>query len=168
MNDKKDDKDKRSVFHVSISENEKKQVKKYAKADNTTISEFIRQAIFDKIGRIENPEIEKLNSKDDTLILKEISKLDKKFSGMEKILRERLSNGKVIKSTLEEIKSRVNHEKMEYEKQQIIEALKKHGSMRPKELNELTGIEVHAIYKIISDDISFKFDMTVGRIELNE
>lgn len=166
MNDKKDQKDIRSVFHVSISESEKEQVRKIAKESNMSISEFIRQSVFDKISRIENPELDKSNSQNDSLILEYLRKHDKRLLAMEKILRQRVSNGKVIKSSLEEIKARVNHAKLDFEKEQVIQALKKYGKLRPKEINEHTGIEVHSIYEIISDDSIFSLDITTGRIEL--
>ena len=158
MNNKKDDKDKRSVFHVSISESEKLRVKEIADQSNMSISEFIRQAINDKINRIDNPEIDNAISRDDSMILDYLRKHDKKLTEMEKLLRQRMSNGKVIKNSLEEIKARVNHKKLEILKRRIVSTLEEHGSLRPKEIKEFTDIEVHDIYEVISDDSTFGFD----------
>lgn len=166
MNDKKDQKDIRSVFHVSISESEKEQVRKIAKESNMSISEFIRQSVFDKISRIENPDIENNSSNDDSLILEYLRNNDKRLSAMEKLLRERLTNGKVIKNSLEEIKIRMNNKTVEILKRKVIAILKEHGKLRPKEISEIMGVEVHEIYKVISDDSIFSLDITSGRIEL--
>ena len=83
------------------------------------------------------------------------------------IYRERVSNGKVIKSSLEEIKSRVNHARLEFEREVIIKALKREGNLRPKELSEHTNIDKNDIYEIISDDSIFTIDMQ-GRVKLIE
>ena len=163
------DKDEiRAVFHLSITPKEKLRIKEIAQTSNMSMSEFMRQAIFDKITRIENPDIKSTSTKDDTLILEYLKKHDSRLSKMENILRERVSNGKVIKSSLEEIKSRVNHARLDFEREVVIKALKRNVSLRPKELSEQTNIDKNDIYEIISDDSIFMIEVTTGKVKLVE
>ena len=136
MVEKKENDDVRAVFHLSITPNEKKRIKEIAEVSNMSMSEFVRQAIFDKITRIENPDIKSTTSKDNGLILDYMKKHDSRLNKLEKLLRERLSNGKVIKSTLAQIRSRVETNRLEAEKN-IVKNLIKNKPMNQKEIIEV-------------------------------
>lgn len=63
------------LVHMAFSEREKKMFKKYTKEGFMTLSEFIRQAMYDKIMRIDNPgKFGLINSNDNIIIelIKEI------------------------------------------------------------------------------------------------
>lgn len=164
----KEKQDIRAVFHLSITPKEKETIKLCSKASNMSMSEFMRQAIFDKITRIDNPEISSTSSNDDSKILAYMKKNDSRLAKMEKLLRERLSNGKVIKSSLEQIKSRVDSARLSFERDLVIKKLKSEGALSPKEISELTQISQNDVYEIISDDSIFTIDIITGKVILNE
>jgi len=48
---------RKNFVHIAFTDSEKDEIKKHAKDINMTISEFCRQAIFEKIQKIKNPEL---------------------------------------------------------------------------------------------------------------
>ena len=150
---KKGKKYKYNFIQFSVSDKFKGEIEKVAgNGGFTTVSDFIRDAIKDKIRRIEHPEIfnESKTGIDNDKMKKllEISgitseKIDDVLSRFDKI--EKIERNLQVLFNLE------NREILEEKEKEVIELLQEHKVLFPKKIMELTNINRKELYAIISD-----------------
>jgi len=147
-NDSKRDK----LVHLAFSESEKQQVKDSAEELSMTISEFCRQAIFEKIRRMKNPEIitqgntSQLNAKLlDNLMLKM-----KDMAKTQDLILEKTDNINEMNKLLEKIALYSEKQDFVKEKAMIINLLKSHSSLTQKQLINMTNLNKVVVFKVIS------------------
>lgn len=173
VNVKKEKKDKRTnLVHIAFSENELKLIDQYKEeSSNTTRTDFIREAVNEKIRRIENPDlfIEKINVGIDNEQLKEI--LGMATENKEKI-DLLLNNVKIfnqIQNTLNTLSSRINRPELKEKELKVIELLREYKELKPNKIMKLAKIEnINMVYDIISDKEIFSINIKTGGIRLND
>ena len=152
-NKKKEKKYKYTFIQFSVSDEFKEKIELMAgKGGFTTISDFVRDAIKDKIRRIEHPEIfneSRLEIDNGTLKrLLEMSgiaseKIDTLLGKFEKI--EKIERNLQLLFNLE------NREVLKEKEEEVIKLLQEHTVLFPKKIMELTHIDRNELYQIISD-----------------
>jgi len=159
--DQKDIRNK--TIHIAFSENEISQIDKYCKHDKiklTSRTEFIRQAIFDKIRRIENPEDYNLISKKfDVDQITEFLKEIKTTTEQQKDILKRLEIVDQIQTNFKVLKNIAKEPEIEKNEKLIIELLKEHKKLKPLKIMNLSGLSSHRIYDVISNDNIFSINM---------
>ena len=159
--DQKDIRNK--TIHIAFSENEVSQIDKYCKHDKiklTSRTEFIRQAIFDKIRRIENPEVNNhISKKFDVDQISEFLKEIKSSNEQQKAILKRLIIVDQIQSNFKVLKNMAKQPEIEKNEKQIIELLTKHKKLKPLKIMDLSGLSSHKIYDVISNDNVFSINM---------
>ena len=162
MNEKRD-----KFVHIAFTENELKEIDKYRKEFNTTRSNFIRNAIIEKIRRIKNPNIYNeigLGSINQKLLEKLLrnqerqEKYSKIISKKVEVLDKILTNLALLR---EERKNLVKEEQI------IINLLKDHKKLKPLKLIELSKLPSNIVYDVISNDKLFSITMN-GELKLND
>jgi len=159
--DKKDVRNK--TVHIAFSENELSQIDKYCKYEDlklTTRTEFIRQSIFDKIRRIENPELynpvtKGLDSDQISEFLKEIKITNKQ----QKDILKRLEIVNEIQNNFKVLKNMAKEPEMELNEKTIIGLLTEHKKLKPLKIIKLSGLSSHKIYDVISNENVFSINM---------
>ena len=147
-----------NVIHIAFTIEEKEQIRNYAKESNTTISEFIRQSVFDKILRIENPsKFGNVSSFEDQF--KEIKELQLKQIKLEELNLERIKNLNGIKESLIELKPLVNEKELKNNSQAIFSLLKFHKSLSLDKIEQLLNLDKTIIVQSVSL-LSDKIDLT--------
>jgi len=155
---KKENEIKDKIIHIAFSKEEKEQIKKYSKESNTTLSEFIRQAVYDKILRIENPsKFGNVSSFEDQF--KEIKELQLKQIKLEELNLERIKNLNGIKESLIELKPLVNEKELKNNSQAIFSLLKFHKSLSLDKIEQLLNLDKTIIVQSVSL-LSDKIDLT--------
>jgi hypothetical protein len=135
------------LVHIAFSASEKEKIKNLAKESNTTISEFIRQSIFDKILRIENPTAFNVDNEER---LREIENNQKKTLELQQLLLERIKIVNGINETMKALKPLVNKSEMKEICDTIVSMLRIHKSMKIEKLELLTSFKRKDIYDCIS------------------
>jgi len=137
------------TVHIAFSESEKNKIRDYAKEGNTTISEFIRQAIYDKMRVIENPEkYQDITSSEQQL--KEIQETQKKQMELQNLILERMNVVNGINETFEALKPLISKEKVKEICDTIISMLKVHKTLKIEKLMLLTGFDKKVVYDCIA------------------
>lgn len=136
-----------NMIHIAFSNSEKERIKDYAKESDTTISEFIRQAISDKILRIENPEMFSVNNEER---MREIEVNQKKQLELSELLLKRIEIVNGINETMKALKPLVNKQDMKEICDTIISMLKIHESIKIDKLILLTSFQRKDIYDCIA------------------
>jgi len=150
-----------NVIHIAFTIEEKEQIRNYAKESNTTISEFIRQSVFDKILRIENPsKFGNVSSFEDQF--KEIKELQLKQIKLEELSFERIKNLNGVKESLKELAPLVNEQELKKHANTIISLLKTHKSLSIDKIELLLNLDKDMIIQACSL-ISSKVDLTNNR-----
>ena len=160
------------IKHIAFTESEVKKIKEYSNHYNMTDSEFIRQAINDKILRIKNPEntTSSVSNPDfsnkmikfQESILEEMKLIKRKFNTINGIKKDYKSLSSLIsEGTLKEnLKLKTNKIK------EVMEARNK--TFTPKELKEITEFDLKSIdIALTSNPNIFKLNIN-GRWLLNE
>ena len=167
MSEKRD-----KVKHIAFTESEADKIKDYAKHYGMTSSEFIRQAINDKIRNIENPELTTSSVsnpdlsnqviKNQELILEEMKLMKQKFTTINGI-----KNG--YKSLKELISDGTYKENLKLKAEKIKDVMKQYDkAFTPKEIKNLTGFDLKSIdIALTSNQDIFKLNMN-GRWVLYE
>jgi len=158
------------IKHIAFTEIEVQKIKDYAKDYGMTSSEFIRQAINDKIRLIENPEVFNTVSNPDfsnqmiksqELILEEMKLMKKKFTTINGIKNGYKSLKKLISDGTYKENVKLKTEKI----QTIMKGYDK--AFTPKEIKDITGFDLKSIDIVLtSNQDLFKLNMN-GRWELN-
>lgn len=159
--DQKDIRNK--TIHMAFSENEVSQIDKYCKQDKiklTSRTEFIRQAIFDKIRRIENPEsYNHISKKFDVDQISEFLKEIKSSNEQQKEILKRLIVVDKIQSNFKVLKEMAKQPELEENENLLINLLTEHKKLKPLKIVKLSGLSSHKIYDVISNDNIFSINM---------
>ena len=152
------------MVHIAFFKQEKEEIKKLSKESNMTASEFMRQAIFDKIRRIKHPELftqtsNQVNPIFFEQITKELKKLNEK---QEKILeRDKIFNE--MKKTLDLIQRFSIKQDLKEETVSILNLLKAHKSLSQEQIIEMTNFDKDIVFQVISNKKLFKLNIETGR-----
>lgn len=148
---------------MAFSENEVSQIDKYCKQDKiklTSRTEFIRQAIFDKIRRIENPEsYNHISKKFDVDQISEFLKEIKSSNEQQKEILKRLIVVDKIQSNFKVLKEMAKQPELEENENLLINLLTEHKKLKPLKIVKLSGLSSHKIYDVISNDNIFSINM---------
>jgi len=159
--DQKDIRNK--TIHMAFSENQVSQIDKYCKQDKiklTSRTEFIRQAIFDKIRRIENPEsYNHISKKFDVDQISEFLKEIKSSNEQQKEILKRLIVVDKIQSNFKVLKEMAKQPELEENENLLINLLTEHKKLKPLKIVKLSGLSSHKIYDVISNDNIFSINM---------
>ncbi|MFW9879769.1 MAG: ribbon-helix-helix protein, CopG family [Candidatus Thorarchaeota archaeon] len=163
------------IIHIAVTEEKKEKLIKLVKKSNTTISEFIRQAIDDKIRRIENPNTYTSEMNLEVNYLERILEKQKSLEKRNELILERLDTYNQIVNTLTLLKPKVNNLYLKEKMEKIKDTLKVYGELKPNALIEKTNNIKNGI-KIDKNDIkdilayyNETFSITMkGGIKLNE
>ena len=151
------------TIHIAFSENEVSQIDKYCKHDKiklTSRTEFIRQAIFDKIRRIENPEVNnQISKKFDVDQISEFLKEIKSSNDQQKEILKRLIIVDQIQSNFKVLKDMAKQPELEANEKIVIDLLTEHKKLKPLKIMKLTGLSSHKIYDVISNENVFSINM---------
>lgn len=166
VNTKKEENEIKKCFvHIAFSENELNEIKRYSKDIGITRSEFLREAVKDKIMRIETPEnFNNQKSIDIKPILQLISNNTQKID----LIVEKIDVITKIQDNLKLLNSIVNSPILIEKEQKIIELLKKHIELKPKEISRLLKLSIEDVYSVISNEKVFSVNIKTGGIVLNE
>ena len=102
----------------------------------STVSEFIREAIRDKINSLENPNM--VSSKDfmDSEVLREIMDLKNKVNGLDKNTKETQLK---INGNMKELSKKLENDQITLSKQIVSNILKEHISLEVEEITNLSS-----------------------------
>ena len=174
MTDKKNNSDKKYEYkfiQFAISKEEKKRIKEFAKKSGAkTISNFIRDAINEKIMRIEQ-NISPFSQQSDSQLIQEIRKLFQMQSQEQnKILNE--MNEKIAENeryyeellkNFNQIQNYISHEDYEVITKKIYEFVKTHKSVKQQEIMDQFNLDWKESLKILSNQTFFEYNITSGR-----
>lgn len=176
MNEKQKKKEKRdNVVHIAFTKSWKKHIKAQAKTDNMTISEFVRQAVFEKMRREEFPEQFKQTNIDqiDPNTLEEIKRYMEKSIELEEEIKDRLKIAENIESITKAIKDQYNKLKKENlisgfskESNLIVDLFKTHKSLTPDQISKLINLDIDDVLLILNTSNRFKLNIITGKYEL--
>ena len=166
-------KEQKVWINFQSTESFKKSVQKYS--DNLSISQsdFIRQAIREKIERIDNPNnsnSKKLDyNKIETIIESKLE--DKQIeSKLSKLMEEREKDSNILKELREMISNYTTIEGRQVKTQIIVDLLKK-STRTIKEIMDATGFNKETVLSIINDlekNSIIKFNTINGKVEYIE
>lgn len=147
---------KYNFIQFTVSDKFKDKIEQIAKNGGfTTVSDFVRDAIKDKIRRIEHPEIyneSKLKIDNDSI--KKILEM----SGVTEKIDELLENFGYIKKIEHNLQMLFNleeRENLKEKEEKVIKILQEHKVLFPKKIMELTDIKRNELYQIIADSNIF-------------
>lgn len=168
---KKQNTEKKYIYNYiqfTVSDNLRKDIEEWTeKSPFTTISDFVRNAVEEKIRRLKNPEIIQSNNQIDPTIFKQILKQSKKVNSLNEKILERMRLFEEMKDDLKLIKKFSNTQDLADENEIIINLLKAHKSLSLKQIIEKTDFDKDTVTQIVSSDERIKLNMN-GRFELNE
>lgn len=155
---------------VAFTSSEVEEIKEYAKAGNMTQSEFIRQAVFDKITGIKNPEVNKkpIYNQIDSINPDIIDKIIRNTNETNKKLNLMLEQKDILNKmndTLLDIQKYSLKKDLSKEMQLIVELLKKNKSLKPIQIMEKTGLDEKTVFQVIDNMDIFKLTSN-GRYSL--
>lgn len=159
--------DKRIFIQVSFStQEEKDEVINIAKECHKNASEFIRDAIFEKIQQIQNPSAFS-NVNTQTIspeILTQLLKKQTEMQEKQEIMIQKLKLMEDINKTLALIQKFSNQ--LPAERKKIISLFKAHKSLSQGEVEAKTGFDKDTVFQVISDTSTFKLNVINGKFEL--
>lgn len=152
-NKKKEKEYNYKFIQFSVSEGFKEKIELMAKKGGfTTVSDFVRETIKDKIRRIEHPEIftvSKLNADNDTL--KKLLEMSGITSEKIDTLLDKFEYIEKIERNLQLLFNMENREALKEKEKEVIELLQEYNVLFPKKIMELAHIDRNELYQIISD-----------------
>jgi ribosome-associated translation inhibitor RaiA len=161
---------KEEMIHFAYTTDEKEKLESIAEDSNLSISEFIRQAIKDKIRKIENPDIfqENVKLEVDHKKLKEILEISGMNAQKIDLLINKMEILEKIENTFKILDKYVNRPALEQKEQMIVGLLQEHGELKLNKMIDLSGFSKEEIYDIISNTQKFGINIKSGGIKLNE
>jgi Arc/MetJ-type ribon-helix-helix transcriptional regulator len=158
-----------TFIQFSLPKELKEKVKEKVNASHiSTMSDFVREAVQDKIRRIENPEafeskeVSEFTAKQLRAILENISDNSQKID----LLIEKTDTIMRIQNQLEKLKNLVERPELEELEERVVELLRKKGELKPKEIAEALEVEVNKAYDVVSNDKLFEMNMSTGGFRL--
>ena len=143
----------RVFIQVSLSKEEKDKIQKLAKEKHTTASNFCREAIFEYIRRIENPDMfnQQSNVQFNPIILEQLTQNTQKILELQKLTLERTGMFNEMNKTLDLIQQYSIKTDLKNEKYIVINLFKSHKSLTPKEIIDKTDLNQKIVFTIISE-----------------
>lgn len=142
----------RIFIQVSLSKEEKKIIKEFAKKRHTSASNIMREAIFDFIRRIKNPEMfnQTANLQLNPMVLEQMAKNTQKIIELQELTLEKMNVINEMKKTISiikkfSIKSDINT------RDTILNLFKAHKTLNPKEIIEKTNLDKEIVFSIVSE-----------------
>ncbi|MFX1256772.1 MAG: hypothetical protein ACFFAN_02855 [Promethearchaeota archaeon] len=166
---------KYNFIQFSVSDAEKKEIEKFVeKSPVKTITDFVRQAVFEKIRNIKHPQLNSTNqsnSIDFKILIEKINKIGER----QKIMQENLSIINQMDHRLALIQKYSAKNDLTNETKTVMSLFKSHKSLSIKEIIDLTKMDDEIIFSIINqlresiDNLKPKIKMNSnGRFQLNE
>jgi len=166
-NNKSRKKYKYKFIQFTVSEGLRKDIEVFTeKSTFTTISDFVRNAVEEKIRKLKNPE--QLQSKIlevNPAIMEQYLKNSQKYNSLEEKILERMKIFDEMKADLDLIKKYSLKQGLTSETTKIMNLLKAHKSLTIKQIIDKTNFDKDLIFQIVSNDKKFKLNMN-GRIQL--
>jgi len=166
-NNKSRKKYKYKFIQFTVSEGLRKDIEVFTeKSTFTTISDFVRNAVEEKIRKLKNPE--QLQSKIlevNPAIVEQYLKNSQKYNSLEEKILERMKIFDEMKADLDLIKKYSLKQGLTSETTKIMNLLKAHKSLTIKQIIDKTNFDKDLIFQIVSNDKKFKLNMN-GRIQL--
>ena len=170
----KEKKIRNKIVHIAFTQHEKEEIKDFAADSNMTASEFIRDAIREKIKRIKNPEIMNQGSiQFNPEILLKISKdtqklveLNEEKEKRENAINNILETSEAIQEEYKRLKEKGLMADLEKETMKIRKLLGGHKSLSPKQISDMIKIDSNKVAIIITNKKFFKLNVVTGRYSL--
>lgn len=174
MTNKKNSSNKKYEYkfiQFAISKEEKKRIKEFTeKSGNKTISNFIREAINEKITRIEQ-NITPFSQETDSQILQEIRTLfqtqsqeqNKVLNTINEKIEENERYYKELMNNFTQIQNYILQEDYEEITQKIYHFIKTHKSVKQQEIMDQFNLDLKETLKILSNQTYFEYNITTGR-----
>lgn len=163
--------DIRVFIQISLSQEEKDNIKKYAKQTNFSMSKFIKDAIYRRIEDLEKPKDSQTNnlSQINPALIEQLTKNTQKMLELQQLTLERTNIMNGMKNTLEVLLKQSTKPDQEA-KDLVINLFKAHNSLNPKEIRDKTNLDEESIFNIIAELHEEDFiQLTArGRYKLNE
>lgn len=163
-----------SFIRFGVSKELRKKIEEYAEFSNSTLSEFIRESIKDKIRSIEHPEqfVQSNNSQLNNAILEQIALDTRIIIKLEEQRNKRLE----IAEDIENIRQRIKEEYESLREKNLIsdfteetkiiaDLLNVHKSLTLEQISKKTDIDPENALLILNKDSRFKLNITTGRYE---
>ena len=173
---KEDKKSNYNFIQFSVSDSEKKIIEAFCKKKTTfkTVSQFIRESVFEYIRRIEHPELFNQTSNGmNSYILEQLTQNIKKIHESQELTNKRLEikediekNSKALKNEYERLKRIGLIDDFSKESDKIANLLKGRRSLTPKQIGKMTNIDESDVLVILNSFDKFKLNITTGRYEL--
>ncbi len=157
-------------IQFTVSNDLRKNIEEWTeKSIFTTISDFIRNAVEEKIRRLKNPELfqSKSNSQINPAIFNQMLKQSEKSNILQEKVLERMRIFDEMRKDLYQIRRFSIKEDLIQETKTIINLLKAHKTLSQKQIIEKTNLDKETVFQIVSTDDRIKLNMN-GRFELNE
>jgi len=166
-NTKIDPEDKRTkLIHLAFSPNEIQEIDKHVKQANTSRTEFIRQAIQDKIMKIKNPEMfDKTTSNFNPSEFDEYVRNIKLTVKQQNEILEKLAIVNQIQDNFTLLKSMAKQPEIAKNEKIIIDLIKEHGPLKPLKIMDLADLRSHKVYDVISNENVFSININ-GKVIL--
>ena len=167
----KEKKIRNKIVHIAFTQHEKEEIKDFASDSNMTASEFIRDAIREKIKRIKNPEIMNQGSiQFNPELLLKISKdtqklveLNEEKEKRENAIKNILETSEAIQEEYKRLKEKGLMADLEKETIKIRKLLEGHKSLSRQQISDMTKIESNKVAIIITNKKFFKLNVVSGR-----
>ncbi|KKN33651.1 hypothetical protein LCGC14_0801440 [marine sediment metagenome] len=145
------------LLHITISRGLKDKLEAMkGKSTYSTITGFVREAIRDKLRRMENPNIFNPGINPETL-----DKIYKLQLEQNILLKANMNHKTTINGNMKELGKRLKGQQVELYKDRIVSILKQQGSLRVEGISDHTDIEVDEIIKVLT------VLQELGKVELN-
>ena len=147
-----------------VTQNEKKKIEEVSNNFKMTISEFVRQAIFDKINRIENPKVFTQYNKEliDNSLVKDLNKKIELIDEKLNLFNERTSVINEMKSQLNKIRNLSGSQSFAKKTDIILNLLKSNTSFTRIQLLDQSKISEDILIQIIANLIEEKIIEITG------
>ncbi|MHA1488538.1 MAG: DUF6290 family protein [Promethearchaeota archaeon] len=156
--------ERNKFIKFGVSADEKESFQKHAKESKMSVSEFIRQSIFEKIRRIENPErFSQSISQINPLILESLSKDMKKQIELQELILKRQNQFDEITKTLELIQIYSKGRDLKHETDIIDNLFEAHKSLSQQQIMEKTGFDKDIVWAIVSNQERYRLNITNGK-----
>lgn len=160
-------KENESLIHITLTNTLKAKLKEMKKTTSfSTISDFVREAIREKIRKIENPSLNQNNSNISSEYLQIIKRLDN-VEKLNKLLLEKIKTIGKIENTTTSLKALTLNglakENIELKTEKIYNVLLEHGELNIKAIKDKTGFDRIVIDILNRNPKLFKLNINTGK-----
>ncbi len=160
---KKEKKYRYKFIQFSVSDDLKNDIEEWTgKSSFNTISDFVRNAVVEKIRNLKNPKLNQSNLKDSQINASMLEQLTKNTQKLILLQEKTIDRSKIfdeMKADLERIKKFSIKQGLVQESEIIYNLLKAHQSLSQKQIIEKTNLEKDTIFQILSTDDRFKLNI---------